>query len=114
MRASSHAGRESRGPAEIAARDRRDVGEQQRPIVVRRYTRDEIFGRGDQRDSKAPSDRCLHRQNVRQEFRAAPRVARRRAFHRQAGNERVDPRQSDPSRSQVLRRAREVQTGEIS
>lgn len=113
MRASPHAGRESRGPAETAARDRRDVGEQQRPIVVRGYTRDEILGRGDQRNSKAPPDRCVHRQNVRQEFRAAPRLARRHAFHRQAGDERVDPSQIDPSRSQVLRRSREIQTGEI-
>lgn len=113
MRASPHAGREPRGPGEIAARDRRDVGEERRPIVVRGYTRDEIPGRCDKRNSQAPSDRRFHRQNVRQEFRAAPRVARRRSFHRQAGDERVDPRQSDPSRSQVLRRSREIQAGEI-
>lgn len=113
----SHAGRESRCPAEAAGRDRRGfvgVWGGEGEGGVRRYTRDEVFGRGDERDDEVPSDPGVHRQGVQQDFRIAAPPTRRPPLQGREGDERLVPRQSDPPRSEIFRESGEIRAGEIS
>lgn len=110
----AHAGRESRRSTEASGGDRRGSVGERGASWIRRYTGDEVSGRGDERGDEVSSDPVVRGQGVRRDLRIAARAARRPPFQTREGDEHLVPRQSDPPRSEIFRESGEVRPGQIS